>query len=933
MSSPLSTLATTVKSWLPLKHPPSYTAGLTPYRTKQWQAAQHSFEQAIRERPSHAPSHFKLGMCLFRQAMYPQAHECISKALLLAPNEVQWKTQLQQVQRYLIGRNKQSNAAEPTVKDSQSLLAVIQYALLNAEYQKANELGHWVIDLLAGAVQHRATVKKVRYLLCEAALMKGDGSALQAVAMLDEKDIARYIYTAIECQYRGDAHKALNTLQLAGSLVTPPDTAYWQATMLAASGDTRSAWELLENITLTSRRAATWQYLAELVSSPADLQRYLLLLEQWCAKSPTARHHRDVATATAQAALAGGNGILARKVLHDSIEFHQKRKGGPASLLPSAIKNSQEPGAPRWIQPFAALPPHAIQQTNGARAQQALASVMEVAQATGTMPMLLQHTLHWGINEYRQKAPEALVLGIIESENVKQLQAALKQDPGMLLQRMDTYGAHYLHANGIAISLVVIKAHARKHSYQYQQVSYIHEELKPVAHQAGSISVFVPANVSIYFEESGLSQAEPVVDWLLQAHNKSVENQDAYIAYAYQAWLFALVYNNSELEGMAVRQLRDAGEHKQPYQRQLTNYTIPNANAIKRDGIKVVLYVSGLEKVGYQANMWIPVLEKLSQPAAIVIREKRIAEELDDTDLPVYFMKTLRDLEYLEISGVHTILYPANPQKNVQALRLHRLNHYFINHGESDKVVNQSKFLMAYDKLLVAGPLAERRLREADLPLRDNQVVHVGRPQVELLLNQVDQPSTHVQTILYAPTWEGFVEEANYSSVSEVGYEMLQQLAKNKTLKVLFKPHPYTGYNKAGQCGYYLEKMIALCGQHNNLEYVETTQGIHHYMNQSDMLITDISSVLNEYLYTQKPIVLCNVQGHSQTALEQQFPSSKAAYLLGGGQSVTSVLEEIVRGDEKYETRKLTCDDSLGRFSESYMQRFDNVVTNNCNGV
>ncbi|WP_081136797.1 CDP-glycerol glycerophosphotransferase family protein [Halomonas sp. BC2] len=933
MSSSLSTLATTVKSWLPLKHPPSYTAGLTPYRTKQWQAAQQKFEQAIRERPGHAPSHFKLGMCLFRQAMYPQAHECISKALLLAPNEVQWQAQLQQVQRYLIGRNKQSNAAEPTVKDSQSLLAVIQYALLNAEYQKANELGHWVIDLLAGAVQHRATVKKVRYLLCEAALMKGDGSALQAVAMLDEKDVARYIYTAIECQYRGDAHKALNTLQLAGSLVTPPDTAYWQATMLAASGDSRSAWELLENITLTSRRAATWQYLSELVSSPADLQRYLLLLEQWCAKSPTARHHRDVATATAQAALAGGNGILARKVLHDSIEFHQKRKGGPASVLPSALKNSQEPGAPRWIQPFAALPPQAIQQTNTARAHQALAAVMQVAQANGNMPILLQDTLQWAMGEYRHKAPETLVLGIIESENVKQLQAALHQHPCLLLRRNSKQGSDYAHANGVEISLVIISAKEGKHTYQYQHASYTHAELTPVAHQAGDVSVFIPTNLSNYFEESGLSQNEPVVSWLMEASNKSIENQDAYITLAYQAWLCALVYESSELEGIAIRQLRELGEHKQPYQRQLSNYTIPSVSTIKKDGVQIVLYVSGLEKVGYQANMWIPVLEKLSQPAAIVIREKRIAEELIQTRLPIYFMQSMRDVENLEEADVKVVLYPANTQKNIHTLRFHRMQHYFINHGESDKVVNQSKFLMAYDKLLVAGPLAERRLKEADLPLRDGQVVHVGRPQVELLLQQVNQPTTNIQTILYAPTWEGFVEEANYASVSEFGYEMLQQLAKNKALKVLFKPHPYTGYNKSGQCGYYLEKMIALCGQHNNLEYIETSQGIHRYMNQSDMLITDISSVLNEYLYTQKPIVLCNVQGHSQTALEQQFPSSKAAYLLDGGLDVTAVLEEIVRGDEKYEARKLTCDDSLGRFSESYMQRFDNVVTNNCNGV
>ncbi|WP_445011797.1 CDP-glycerol glycerophosphotransferase family protein [Vreelandella stevensii] len=929
MSSPLSTLATTVKSWLPLKHPPSYTAGLIPYRTKQWQAAQHKFEQAIRERPSHAPSHFKLGMCLFRQAMYPQAHECISKALLLAPSEVQWQAQLQQVQRYLADQGEGLDLEEQAGKDAQALLTAIQYALLNAEYQKATELSHWVIALLGDISEHRATVKKVRHLLCEAALMKGDATLAEAINGLNDNDAARFLYMAIESQYQGESQKALSTLQLAGSLVTNPDAAYWQATMLTASGDTRSAWELLENITLASRCAATWQYLAELVSSPADLQRYLLLLEQWCAKSPTARHHRDVASATAQAALAGGNGLLARKVLHDSIEFHQKRKGGPASVLPSALKNSQEPGAPRWIQPFAALPPQAIQQTNTARAHQALAAVMQVAQANGNMPILLQDTLQWAMGEYRHNAPETLVLGIIESENVKQLQAALHQHPCLLLQRKSQHGSDYTHANGVAISLVVISAQGGKHTYQYQCVSYTHADLKPIVHQAGDVSVFIPANLPNYFEESGLNQNEPVVSWLMEASNKTIENQDAYITHAYQAWLCALVYEKSELEGLAVRQLRELGEHKQPYQRQLSNYTIPSVSTIKKDGVQIVLYVSGLEKVGYQANMWIPVLEKLSQPAAIVIREKRIAEELIQTRLPIYFMQSMRDVENLEEADVKVVLYPANTQKNIHTLRFHRMQHYFINHGESDKVVNQSKFLMAYDKLLVAGPLAERRLKEADLPLREGQVVHVGRPQVELLLKQVSQPSTSIQTILYAPTWEGFVEEANYASVSEFGYTMLQQLAKNKTLKVIFKPHPYTGYNKSGQCGYYLEKMIALCEQENNLQYVDANQGIHQYMNQSDMLITDISSVLNEYLYTQKPIVLCNVQGHDQHELEKQFPSSKAAYLLESSQLITSLLEVIEKGDEKYQVRKLTCNDSLGSFSQGYMLRFDEVVTQN----
>ncbi|EHQ53061.1 CDP-glycerol:poly(glycerophosphate) glycerophosphotransferase [Ectothiorhodospira sp. PHS-1] len=228
----------------------------------------------------------------------------------------------------------------------------------------------------------------------------------------------------------------------------------------------------------------------------------------------------------------------------------------------------------------------------------------------------------------------------------------------------------------------------------------------------------------------------------MQSRNAQVINEDQLVCYAYEKLLTAKIFGDVDLEGAAMRTLLDLGEHQAEYQQVLTGrFVIPDLERIRRDAPKVVLYVSGLEKVGYQANMWIPVLERLSVKSAIVIREKHIAEELIPTVLPIYFMRTMRDVENLEQANVRTILYPANTQKNIHTLRFYRMNHYFINHGESDKVVNQSKFLMAYDKLLVGGEMAERRLKDANLPLREGQVVHVGRPQAELMLEKLDQPT------------------------------------------------------------------------------------------------------------------------------------------------------------------------------------------------
>ena len=169
---------------------------------------------------------------------------------------------------------------------------------------------------------------------------------------------------------------------------------------------------------------------------------------------------------------------------------------------------------------------------------------------------------------------------------------------------------------------------------------------------------------------------------------------------------------------------------------------VPSLEQMQADGAKVALYVSGPEGVGYQANMWIPVLERLSVKCAIVIRERYIARELFPTTLPIYYLNNLRDLELLEQAGFRTILYPANPQRNVQALRFYRLNHFFINHGESDKHSMASNNAKAYDRVLVAGEAAVRRHLEALMELDASRLVRVGRPQLDLPREPLLAPSS-----------------------------------------------------------------------------------------------------------------------------------------------------------------------------------------------
>lgn len=340
----------------------------------------------------------------------------------------------------------------------------------------------------------------------------------------------------------------------------------------------------------------------------------------------------------------------------------------------------------------------------------------------------------------------------------------------------------------------------------------------------------------------------------------------------------------------------------------------------------VAVYVSGLASVAYQINQWLPVLERFNLSVVIIVRQRGIYNGMPETNIPIIFARRAIDVEAVLSCGIKTVLYPANPMHNAQAFRHYKLNHFFINHGESDKAVNQSKLLMAYDKLLVAGPMAHRRLIEAGLKLRDNQVEYVGRPQTELQLQVgANRDNQAPLRLLYAPTWEGFVDAVDYSSIGMLGSGLLSHLEAIPNVEVVFKPHPYTGSRSALHARY-LKEMKEFC-MANGIRVEEGLNSIHECMNQSDVLITDISSVLNDYLISRKPIILCvNEKLLERADLDDEFPSSKAAYKLRDSSEIAALLSTIKQNDTLREIRDDVRKDSLGDYPEGALARFLDVV-------
>lgn len=344
------------------------------------------------------------------------------------------------------------------------------------------------------------------------------------------------------------------------------------------------------------------------------------------------------------------------------------------------------------------------------------------------------------------------------------------------------------------------------------------------------------------------------------------------------------------------------------------------------------IYLSGPAGTEYQVNQWLPVIEKISEKSIIIIREHHLAKGIKVTRVPIVFAKNALDLERVLVKSIKTILYPGNPMKNAQALRHYELNHYFINHGESDKSVNQSKFLQAYDKLLLSGVLSYERLLNAGLSISAKQVEYVGRPQAEMLLSPKEQKNVSFKSgrvkVLYAPTWEGFVDGANYSSVSSQGLSIVVSLSNNPNVDLVFKPHPYTG-RRSQETKKYLEKITDICRE-SDVAYRSSECDLYTLMNESDVLISDVSSVMVDYLYTDKPIIMCDTSGLSLDELEIEFPISKAAYIHGSNEDVSELIEGIIFQDFKNDERLKVKKKVLGENSNSF-EVFQRIVLESTN--
>ncbi|MFD3732466.1 hypothetical protein [Streptomyces sp. NPDC058632] len=217
---------------------------------------------------------------------------------------------------------------------------------------------------------------------------------------------------------------------------------------------------------------------------------------------------------------------------------------------------------------------------------------------------------------------------------------------------------------------------------------------------------------------------------------------------------------------------------------------------------ETVLYFSGSKDSAYQVNMWLETMEQLDTRPLVILRERVILNNLAPTTVPVVCVPGGVHLMNLDLSTVRVALYAANVGKNIHLLRVPTMKHVFIGHGDSDKLASVNPFSKVYDEVWTAGRAGRDRYAIADVGVRDDDIVEVGRPQLAPIETRqaaaAGSAEGHRPTVLYAPTWEGWDDNPGNTSLLLAGENIVKRLiTADPAVRVLYKPHPFTGTRSA----------------------------------------------------------------------------------------------------------------------------------------
>ncbi|GAA1811735.1 CDP-glycerol glycerophosphotransferase family protein [Luedemannella flava] len=327
-----------------------------------------------------------------------------------------------------------------------------------------------------------------------------------------------------------------------------------------------------------------------------------------------------------------------------------------------------------------------------------------------------------------------------------------------------------------------------------------------------------------------------------------------------------------------------------------------------------------------QVQMWLPFLERVGRPFAIVVRNRQSLPALARlTGRPVILAPTIVAVDATVVPSLRSVFYVNNGRENAHMVRFAELTHVQLLHGDSEKVNSYNPVTVMFDQIFVAGQAGIDRYADNGVTIPAEKFRIVGRPQVEnVAIVRTPISDLATRTVLYAPTWAGNFGDTNHCSLA-VGNQLLAALLARPDVTVIMRHHQLTRQNaRAAAHLAGLERLLAqdraATGRAHLWGDAAAAGDFVDWANRADAMVADVSSVISDFLYSEKPFAVTDMQGGAEFTARV----FTAAYVLRKDMAnVDEVLGHLLGDDPLAATRRAVKAYYLGDFpDDTYADAF-----------
>ena len=269
--------------------------------------------------------------------------------------------------------------------------------------------------------------------------------------------------------------------------------------------------------------------------------------------------------------------------------------------------------------------------------------------------------------------------------------------------------------------------------------------------------------------------------------------------------------------------------------------------------------------------------------------QRRLTSSTSFTEEPNILVKNVNgipfDLPGIIISNSNTII-----QRNKNIAKA-----IFMGHGTGDKRYGgKASALTSFDYHFISGPKHMEKIKDSNIRIPENNLVKIGNVRFDEIVNNNINISNYAnylgikdrkrKTILYAPTWKW-----GAGTLHQYGYKFCKELSKEYNL--IIRPHYFDRK--------YIHK-FKLWTDLKGLKHIYFSNPANILSNDtmfdfalSDMLISDTSSILYEYLITQKPIIIAKTKNVDLHNMPPELDISTIARRFDEKNNILKVVESV----------------------------------------